>query len=226
MNKHKNTAGAKPKQSAKTIKATDKNNKNSKQSTAPVLSSGKSGIENRGSGKAPMDNRNAGMSMPKVGISKYRVIANRAGGQLSVEAEDAIAMLYDMQFDCPVDAEEVAVVEMELMHEDFLVVQVDPRTSQMCARTEEQIDDEIQHLADIIWYNRCYQLDDIYKAEGRPVPKDLRAVCEIVEFRCSDKELNRWTGDEGSVIYGRLSALQWIKGYEMNSLDKERTSAI
>jgi len=210
-----------PKQSAKTIKAIDKNNKNSKQSTAPVLSSGKSGIENSGPGKDPMDNRNAGMSMPKAGIYKYRVIANRAGGQLSKETEDTIAMLYDMQLDRPVDAEELAVVEMEFKHEDFLVVEVDPRTSQMCARTEEQIDNEIQHLSNIIWYNRCYQLADKYKAEGQPVPKDLRAVLEIVEFRCSDKELNRWTGDEGSVIYGRLSALQWIKGYEMDIIDKE-----
>ena len=220
MSMEKKAAEASPGHPAKTRQATDRKDENRKPSVASVPSSDELGIEDSGSGGEQIEKVQAGMEIPRLDMKKYRIFSNRAGENVREEAEDGIGVYLDQLFDSREEAEKAAMAELELQEKGFFIVEVDPRTLYMCARTTDQIGDEINSLTDLVWYHRTYrQFAAERRAGGGPMRQDVIDALKKIEARQPKEYLSRMTNYELGMINGHLSALRWVMGSEWDDLD-------
>jgi len=90
-------------------------------------------------------------------------------------------------------------------------------------RTMEEVNDEIERLTDIIWYNRHQELKELVeegKEEVDPqIWADAQKAAKLIELKYGVDNLGPFDDFEWGMLNGKLSALRWLIGFEWDMLD-------
>lgn len=90
-------------------------------------------------------------------------------------------------------------------------------------RTDDEINDALEELADKVWYNRHRELRELVESGEEDVDPQIweqaLEAAEKIEDKYGLANLGPYDDFEWGMLNGKLSALRWVVGYEWDMLD-------
>ena len=152
----------------------------------------------------------------------FRIVPNGADIKVGKNIETSIQffhMTHENRASAKGDAE-----AMDLEDGTYTIVQIDPDTSHMCARTETEIKEKIAELSDRVWIDRFMPQHMKCEDDGIQVPLGVCAAAREIESKYPVETLYELSEYEKGKIYGQHSALLWVMGDFRSELTLEEGS--